>query len=265
MISIIVSTRKNESTLKTFTDNISETIGVEFEFIIIENHAKYSLCEAYNIGIEKAKYNFFCFVHDDILFKTTNWGNRLISAMEADNSIGLIGVAGTKFKSTYPSGWGQSPYLSHFNKGHIFSKLGIQPENHFEFDQKKIKNDIEDVVCVDGVFLFTKKELTTICRFDDKMLTNFHGYDIDFSLQVHFARYRVIVDRNILLTHHSGGNYSREYTQANRLICKKWKSKLPAVTNDTKLNYFEKKYLDYLNWYYFLITALKRKITNSTK
>lgn len=265
MISIIVSTRKDELSLKTFSDNIGETIGVEYELVIIENHAKYSLCEAYNIGIEKAKYNFLCFAHDDILFKTTNWGNRLISSMETDNSIGLIGVAGTKFKSTYPSGWGQSPYLSQFNKGHIFSKLETQPEKHYEFDRKELKRDIEDVVCVDGVFLFTKKEITSTCRFDDKMLTNFHGYDIDFSLQVHFAKYRVIVDRKILITHHSGGNYSTEYTQANRLICKKWKSKLPAITNDTKLSYWKKNYLDYLNWYHFLTTALKRKIIKLTK
>lgn len=260
MISIIISTRKDQSALKGIIENFSTTIGVEYEFIFIENNGKYSLCEAYNIGVEKAQFDYFCFVHDDILTKSENWGNRLISLIENDDSIGLIGVAGTKFKSTYPSGWGQSPYLSQFNKGHIFSKLVGQNENYFNFDKKTTPNKIDDVVCLDGVFLFTKREVFHSCRFDDKMLTNFHGYDIDFSLQIYFQSYRIIVDRELLLIHHSGGNYSTQYTQANRLISKKWKAKLPVATNDTNLKYLTLIYLDWKNWYYFIITALKRKL-----
>lgn len=260
MISIIISTRKNQTSLKNLIDNFSTTIGVEHEFIFIENDCKFSLCEAYNIGVKKAKFEYLCFVHDDILTKSISWGSRLISLMRSDSSIGMIGVAGTKFKSTYPSGWGQSPYLSQFNRGHIFSKLNGQPESHFDFDISLNHNNIDDVVCLDGVFLFTKKEVFHTCCFDEKMLTNFHGYDIDFSLQIYFQSYRIIVDRELLLIHHSGGNYSTQYTQANRLISKKWKAKLPAATNDTDLKYLTLIYLDWKNWYYFIITALKRKL-----
>ena len=126
MISIIISTRKDKSSLKNIIENFSSTIGVEHEYVFIENGGKYSLCEAYNLGVEKAQFDYFCFVHDDILIKSENWGVKLISLMENDTSIGLIGVAGTKFKSTYPSGWGQSPYLRRFNKGHICSKSEVR-------------------------------------------------------------------------------------------------------------------------------------------
>ncbi|MFT3753407.1 MAG: glycosyltransferase [Paludibacter sp.] len=260
MISIVISTRKDEASLKTLSDNINKTIGVTYEIIYIRNEGQYSLCEAYNIGIKKSQYNYFCFLHDDILFKSVDWGKRLSDLMEKDKSIGLIGAAGTKFKSTYPSGWGQSPYLSKFNRGHIFSKLTGQSENYFNFDNNFPQNEIDDVVCVDGVLLFTKKEVLQVCKFDETMLTNFHGYDIDFSLQVYFNSYRVLVDRNLLLTHHSGGNYSKQYTLANRLIVKKWRSKLPVATNDTNLRFLDIKVLDLKNWFHFLFAALKRKI-----
>jgi len=124
----------------------------------------------------------------------------------------------------------------------------------------KEHKETEDVVCVDGVFLFTKREVFQTCRFDDKLLTHFHGYDIDFSLQVFFQSYRVIVDRGILLDHHSSGDYSKQNTKANRKIGKKWLSKLPVATSDLHLSYFRLHYLDFLNWLYFLKTAFKRKI-----
>ena len=260
MISIIISTRKDEASLNSSIENIDKTIGIAYELVVIENKAKYSLCEAYNLGVERAKYNYLCFVHDDILFKTQDWGKKLVSLMESDSSIGLIGVAGTKFKSSYPSGWGQSPYLSKFNKGHIYSKLEGQTENHFDFVINSPKNNFDDVICLDGVFLFTKREVFKSCRFDHNLLTNYHGYDIDFSLQVYFNSFRVIVDRELLLIHHSGGNYSELYTAANRLISKKWKSRLPVATKDTNLKPVELNYLDCLNWFHFLTTALKRKL-----
>jgi len=254
MISVIISTYQ-PILLQSVLQNIAETIGVEYEIVAIENKAQYSICEVYNMGVERAKYPFFCFVHEDVLFETKNWGERLVSIMENDNSIGLIGVAGTKFRSTYPSAIGQSPGLSQFLRGHI-----IHWDTYKDFDISQKKIETEDVVCIDGVFMFTKKEIFDYCRFDDKMLTHFHGYDIDFSLQVFFQSFRVIVDRGILLAHFSDGNYTLENTVSNRKVGNKWKNKLPVSTMDTHLSKFKLHLLDVLNWNYFLITALKRKL-----
>lgn len=258
MISIIISTYK-ENFLKDITKNIKSTIGVDFEIIAIENHAKYSLCEAYNLGVEKAKYQFVCFVHEDVIFKNQDWGNILISLMNSDNSIGLVGVAGTKFRSSYPSALGQSPFLSKFKRGHVFyMKNGI--ESYLDFDESSTPNEIEDVVCLDGVFLFSKKEVFKHCRFDDILLNHFHGYDIDFSLQVFFAGYRVLVDRRIEIFHASNGNYDRNNTIANRKISKKWWKKLPITTKDTNLSKLDIYKLNFLNWKFFLINALNQKL-----
>ena len=257
MISVIVSTRKNSNELQPFITGLDKSIGITHEIILIQNEKKYSLSKAYNIGVEKAKFDYLCFVHDDVFFKIDNWGERLISLMKNDPVIGLVGVAGTKFKSTYPSALGQSKIIRHlFMRGHIFH-WGTK---YTEFDQSVKPKEIEDVVCVDGVFLFTKREIFQSCRFDDIILTHFHGYDIDFSLQVFFQSFRVIVDRGILLDHHSNGDYSKQNTSANRKIGKKWMSKLPVATSDTHLSRFRLHYLDLLNWIYFLTMALKRKL-----
>ncbi|MBK7224510.1 MAG: glycosyltransferase [Saprospiraceae bacterium] len=63
--------------------------------------------QAYNIGASRAKYEILCFVHDDLFYMTQDWGKKLIKHFE-DSEIGLIGVAGARFKSKYNSGWGCS-------------------------------------------------------------------------------------------------------------------------------------------------------------
>jgi len=260
MISIIVSTHK-PNLFKQFSENLNNTIGIEYELIAIENPAQYSICKAYNLGIEKAKYPFLCFVHEDVIFKTQDWGKRLLSLMEADTSIGLIGVAGSKFKSSYPlSGWGQGPSLNKYKRGHIFHQIKDETESYLNFDINSTNKEIEEVICLDGVFLFSKKEVFKNCHFDDKILTDFHGYDADISLQVFFHNYKVMVDRRIELIHFSGGNYSAEYTVANKKIWKKWIFKLPVATSDLNMNKFELYKTDALNWYYSGIDTIKRKL-----
>ncbi|MFA5044464.1 MAG: glycosyltransferase [Paludibacter sp.] len=256
MISVVISSYK-PLLFQRVSENIKDTIGVECEIVLIKNDAQYSICEAYNMGVAKAKFPYLCFVHEDVLFKTKDWGKRLISIMNDDSSIGLIGIAGTKFRSTYPSAIGQGPGLSQFLRGHIYHW-----DKYKDFDSSISKNDIEDVVCIDGVFMFTKNEIFEHCRFDDKLLTHFHGYDIDFSLQVFFQSYRVVVDRSTLIAHYSDGNYSIENTVSNRKVAKKWMRKLPVATNDTHLSKLKLYRLDVINWIYFFYTAFMRKLNS---
>ncbi len=247
MISIIISTYKPHN-FESVKNSIKETIGAEHEIIGIENPARYSICEAYNIGEKQAKYPYLCFLHEDVIFKTQNWGKHLISEMEKDSSIGLIGVAGTKFKSTYPTGsWGQSAILLKYKKGHILTYSDNHVEQHVEYDMSDNPKQSEEVVCIDGVFMFTRKDIYKSCRFDEITFSNFHGYDLDFSLQIHFNDYKVMVSRCIELIHSSNGNYSPEFTMANRLIQKKWKHKLPVASKDLRLNKMQLYFYNCIN------------------
>lgn len=260
MISIIISTHKPEY-FKSVKISIEQTIGTEYEIIGIENHAQYSICKAYNIGESKAKYPYLCFMHEDILFKTKDWGKTLISIMEADKSIGLIGIAGTKFKSTYPTGsWGQSSFLKKYKRGHIYVPSNNSIEHHIEFDESKQPKLLEEVVCIDGVLMFTKKDIYKSCRYDDRTFTNFHGYDLDFSLQVHTKSYKVMVFRNLELIHLSTGNYTPYFTLANRLIQKKWRVALPIASRDLRLSNFVLNYYNTVNNLILFKDTIVRKL-----
>ena len=78
MISIIICNRKKVLDPK-LENNIKSTIGIEYEIINIDNSDnRYNIFQAYNKGIQKSKYPYICFMHDDILYHTVNWGKNII-------------------------------------------------------------------------------------------------------------------------------------------------------------------------------------------
>lgn len=88
---------QNNYLLSALKDNVDSTIGTEviYEIIAIDNSDnKYSIFEAYNIGIKRSKGDFLCFAHENIKFHTNNWGINLLNHFNHDNSLGMIGVAG---------------------------------------------------------------------------------------------------------------------------------------------------------------------------
>jgi len=111
MISIIICSRKSIIDVR-LSENLNDTIGCEYELIIIDNSEnKYSIFEAYNLGIQRSTGNYLCFIHDDILFHTLVWGNVIKSIFQSDLNIGLIGVAGAKLKTKMPSGYWNCPNI----------------------------------------------------------------------------------------------------------------------------------------------------------
>ena len=65
MISIIICSR-TATISKKLSANIAETISCDYELVIVDNSEnKYSIFNAYNIGIKRSKGKYLCFVHDD--------------------------------------------------------------------------------------------------------------------------------------------------------------------------------------------------------
>jgi len=224
MISIIICSRKSNIS-RELTTNIDKTIGCDYELIVIDNSQNtYSIFEAYNIGIEKSKGEYLCFIHDDIRFHTTNWGKIVESIFQSEEDIGLIGIAGTKVKSKMPSAWWDCPkkYRVINIKQHL--KSG-QIEDWYE----GWKNDnIEEVVAIDGVFMAMKNDGKII--FDEK-LKGFHCYDLYLSLKHHILGKKVIVTNKILIEHFSVGNLDKSWVESSNLFHKKYKKYLPIISN----------------------------------
>ena len=146
--------------------------------------------------------------------------------------IGLIGIAGAKYKSKTPSGWsnGNSELdccnIHHQDKeGHRF---------HIYLNPNKIR--LEPVVNVDGVFIAIRREVWKTARFNEINLRGFHLYDIDFSFHV-VRHWKAAVLFNIDIMHFTqGGNYGDAWVEptlhwhalfSNQLPQSIWKSILP--------------------------------------
>lgn len=223
MISVLICSVKPEL-LKKVQENINDSIGVPFEILHFDNRvSNFGICKVYNDLATKAKFPYLCFLHEDVIFKTNNWGRKLISEFHEDADIGLIGIAGSKYKSDYFSGWYSG--VKELDCGNYFHQYPSGSEHVF-LSPTDTKNS-EEVICIDGVMMCCKREAWQQNLFDEELLKGFHFYDIDFSLRV-AHQYKVMVTFDIDLIHiTTGGDYSNNWVETAILFHEKKKGKLP--------------------------------------
>lgn len=227
MLSIIVCSR-NKTLQKNFTENIHNTIGVEYEIITIDNSEnKYSIFSAYNTGISKSIYPYLCFVHEDVLFHSDDWGKTVIAHLQ-DPKTGIIGVAGSDLVLRVPASWATlvSPSQNLIQTdlhGKNSTELLWEPEN---YDLPRRSSMI-----LDGIFLCMRSELTKTIRFDEN-LKGFHGYDYDISLHSTISGYVNYTIYDIRLEHFSKGKTDIVYFRNLITIYKKWEKYLPLIGNN---------------------------------
>jgi len=203
MISIIISSYQ-PTFFAALEKNIAETIGVPYEILQIYNPGTMGICEAYNMGAQQAKYDNLLFIHEDILFHTHNWGEKLISHLQ-DPETGIIGVAGSDYVPVAPSGW--------YVKGHNFMHI---LQNNKKGDNCCLFNSTSQtkhkVIALDGVFLAMSKQKLSNLSFNEA-IKGYHGYDLDISLRssLKFTNY-VISD--ILVEHFSPGTDEKTWFDA---------------------------------------------------
>lgn len=242
MISIIICSIDNNY-FEQVTQSINTTIGIEFEIIRIENTiTNYGICKAYNLGANQAKYPYLCFIHEDILFKSNDWGLKIIHFFEQHNNIGLVGVAGSNHKSYVPSTWNQGLYSTdHYN-------IIQHYRDSIALDSTKSSGQFSEVKTLDGVFLFTTKETWLKNNFDELNFDKFHCYDLDFCLQVG-QKYKLFVCNEMLIEHLSSGSLNKDWVNYSIKLSEKWKHILP-VSNLTKK---QQKEIEWRNRKIFLL------------
>jgi glycosyltransferase involved in cell wall biosynthesis len=235
--------------------NLSNTIGITYEVVVIENSkGGMGICEAYNRGVDMAVYDVFCFMHEDVHFDTVGWGQRVIEHL-SDPSIGLIGLAGGDTKSWVPSSW--PSYIHPSEISIIQHKRGSGKQEHIvrsgypdEFGQAR------PAACIDGVWMCTRKDVLQKYRFDEKTLRGFHAYDIDFSLQVG-QTYKVCVVFDIIMHHFSEGSFDRIWLNNARLLSDKWRTTLPVTVRYLSHGDFVHQHWSVMRNYIYKLFELK--------
>lgn len=222
MISIIICSAQ-PTISDSLSRNIKETIGeVEFEIIVVDNSKHlFGICHAYNIGIKQAKYPYLCFMHTDIVFHTTNWGNMAIEGLE-HKDVGMLGVQGCCYFDESTSYWCRSG----FRKAHIIQRKNNEYVRVHEEDVPCSN----DVVALDGLWLFTRKSLFEHIRWDSKTFPYFHMYDHDICMQIIHAGQKLRILPDLWIEHQSWGNYDELFFSQVGAFHEKWDDKLPIAT-----------------------------------
>lgn len=238
MVSIIICS-VSPHLLKELQQNIAQTIGIEYEIIAIDNREQHwPIAKVYNYAAQQAKYPYLFFVHEDIRLLSDKWGKLMISKL-AEPDCGVVGFVGDKARFSCCSGWYQYCDMSKISYFYQRIKGG---KNLFLVENADLNQPFQEVITLDGLGFFVRKEIWKKYPFDENLLTGFHCYDIDFSLQIASANYKnyVCCSNQMLIEHFSQGNFSdASWFSTTLRLHEKWKSLLPMKTSD--LNISDKK------------------------
>ncbi len=253
MLSIIISSA-DSTMLENISNNIEATIGVPYEILVFPNSGANveGICAVYNKGIKKAKYDLLCFCHEDLIFRTRNWGAIVADIFEwEERNIGLLGVVGSTYKALTPSGWdanSASAYGISFDYANIIQSYKYKESASMQHYRNPRNEALSEVSVVDGMWFCVKREIAAKYKFDAETFTGFHCYDMDFSLAVGQS-YVNMVTYDILIEHLSEGKHSKDWASDVLKLNKKWIDILPVNKenfNRKTMAFIEKRAFRYL-------------------
>jgi len=220
MISIIVCSRK-PSLPNALSENIEHTVGEAFETICINNSGnRWSIFGAYNQGVKQARGDILLFMHDDIVFRTQNWGQVITKSLE-DKQSGIVGVLGGHIIDETSVSWTSSGFYS----GQVI-QVTNGTTTTYNHNEAGLGNT---VIALDGMLLAMRKELfdKEILKWDSDTYNGFHFYDLDICMQAVSHGYQVKVVP-ILLEHHSLGAFNQSFYDSCKVFHLKWDDLLPV-------------------------------------
>ena len=207
---------------------------------------KYSIFQAYNLGLKRSKGSVICFLHDDVILHTSNWGLKIIEIFSRDKEIGLVGVVGSKFKSSIPSAWWHCSsdnyvinLIQHTQSGKVRKQIEGFKNHSFQ----------EEVAVIDGVFMAMRK--VDGIKFDSCM-NGYHNYDLNLSFEFHRQGYKVMVTNEILIEHLSEGTIDKSWYNSSITIHKNNLDILPLAVGEKNIRSEER-----VAGLYFINEALK--------
>lgn len=157
--------------------NKSYNVNVE---VIPLRHSK-SMCSAYNLGMRNANGRIKVYMHQDVYITNVDFIDDILEIFE-DRDIGIIGLAGAK---DIPS---NGRYSSSLNKyGHLIHYMIPGKKEVWKFGN--FDNEIEDVICVDGLLMATQYDI----KWREDIFDHFHFYDISQCIEFKKRGYRVVI------------------------------------------------------------------------
>lgn len=220
MFSIIVCSIDPQNA-QALRQSIEATATMPFELLLFDNREEgLGICQVYNQCAERAKYDYLCFVHEDIIFHTRGW-DKILADKLSEEGCGAIGFAGGTAKYPYLYGWQNISKFcqKHYLRGAKGKKTSLRTS--------RSKSEFSEVVTLDGMCLCVSRERWSKHRFDQKTFTGFHSYDTDFTTALFVAGYKNYVCNSVTLEHLSIGSFSKSWLESVKIYLDKWGSQLP--------------------------------------
>lgn len=251
MISMIVCS-VDPAKLEKFCENVLMTVGCPCEFVVHDNRETgYGITHVYNLCAAKAKGEYLCFAHEDIFFRTPDWGERIVSLLQRP-ATGVVGFAGSTAKLAAYSGWGSMKQYTRYNYIQRFRNGSIK---YCIANPDKVS--ASPVIVLDGMCLFMRKEVWAETRFDEATFQGFHLYDLDISMAVG-QKYVNYVTNDVLLEHFSEGSYNQPWLDDTVRFHRKWADRLPFYLEKTnsRVSYFREIKMSFL----FIRMLMKKRV-----
>ena len=244
MISCIICSRQPDIS-RELKENIASTIGCEYELVVIDNSKnEYSIFSAYNEGVRRAKGDVLCFMHEDLVFHSSNWGCFVEEYFYKYPKAGLVGVAGTHYFPALPAAqWDSELASSRMIQGRLDDgKYVTTLEEQFEYRKSPTQ-----MAAVDGLWLCMPKKIfdSDSVKWDEDTFDAFHCYDTDMAFQVWQVGYEVHLFWDVLIEHRSLGCANNQFMEASEKLFSKWKNYLP-LTKGVELSLGEQQARDSL-------------------
>jgi hypothetical protein len=222
MISVISYCRHPESNAVQ-KGNVAKTVGAGYEYFVIDgSKGPFRVASAYNGAVSQLKGDIAVFIHDDCYFMNMNWGVPLAAKFTKDQSLGIVGVAGTQYLFADKCSWTAAgrPFV----KGRVVYHL--QNGDFFAAVFSNEKGDREVVAC-DGCCMAVRTELFKSIRFDEQAFPGQYFYDLDLCMEAR-KKSRLVVTSDITVKKRSQPVFDGEWQEAGNLFLRKHAKSLPA-------------------------------------
>jgi hypothetical protein len=220
-IIVVYSSHLGDEEDQKFNQHIDNTIGIkDYEILRYVNHGQYSLPQIYNQALKDYydKNSIFVFCHNDIIFKTKNWGKILLARFNANNNFDIIGVAGSTYLPESGKWWEDPSKMI----GIVEHTNGLRTWVS-QYSEKFY--GIKEVVLIDGLFMAVNP--TTIEHYFDQDFNGFHMYDLSFCLPNYFDGCNIGVLTDIRILHKSIGMTNQQWEENRQKLVNKYKDELP--------------------------------------
>ncbi len=223
---MIFSSHLSEEENQRFTNHVLETIGIDNVNVVgYVNHNQFSLPEVYNRAMRE--YNgdniIMVFCHNDIIFRTKNWGKLLLNKFNNTN-YSILGVAGTTYLSNNGIWWDDRTKMhgvvEHTDGYNTWVNEYSKPRAGY----------IKPVVLVDGLFIAVDGK--KVYHLWDEEFKGFHLYDLSFCIPNYLDGCEIGVTTDIRILHKSVGMVNEQWDVNRKQFIEKYREELPIEYSD---------------------------------